>query len=440
MVLLDETVVGVALDTIREDLGMSDLFSHWVVNAYLLTLTLSVAAAGRLADVIGVRDTFLVGAAVFGVASVAAGIAQSGEWLVAARAVQGVGGAFMFTIGTTMCGIAFEERQRGFAIGIYGVIGTIAIALGPFVGGVLVEFASWRWIFFLNIPIALAAVAIVLTAWRDPEGIGTRPHFDVRGLLGLSLLLGPLVLALMQAPEWGWDDPATIGLLALSALGGLVFTRVELRVPEPLIELELLARPTVLGANLTLLFAQFGKVSLIVFGALYLQGPVGFTPLEAGAALLLANALVPPGALIAGRVTDSRGARGPLLLGLVCVTASFAWIAALAGEESLPVLIPGLLLYGWSQGFLFGPAIAAILNAVPPEKRGEASGVLTTAQMLGGALAVPVLGAALLDHGYTEVFWVTAGLALVTLVISFFTVRPPAPAAAEPPAEAAPAS
>jgi EmrB/QacA subfamily drug resistance transporter len=419
IVLLDETVVGVALPTIRDDLGMSQLLSHWVVNAYLLVLTVFVAAAGRLGAVVGQGRVFIAGAAVFGAGSLASALSPGSAMLIAARSVQGLGGAALFAVGVAMTGIAFSDRERGHAIGLYGVIGTVAIALGPFVGGFLTDAASWRWIFVLNLPLVAVTIAIVASVWREPEYGGARPRFDGLGLVTLGLVLGPLVLALMQAPDWGWSSPAVIGLLLLSASALAAFVHTERRAADPLIELELLERPTVVGSNLVLASAQFTKIAVIVFGALYLQEAVGLSPFEAGAALLVAMGPVPFVGGWAGRITDRRGSRAPTLAGIVVMTAALAWLAAFAGESRFLLLVPGLLGWGLSIQFFFTPPETALMNAVPPEKRGEAGGIAVTAQMLGGTLGVAVLGAVLLDSGFAAVFALSAGVAAITWVAAY---------------------
>ncbi|MBW8060230.1 MAG: MFS transporter [Solirubrobacterales bacterium] len=424
IVLLDEVVVGVALPTIRDDLGMSQLASHWIVNAYMLALTAFVAAGGRLGDVIGHRPVFIGGAVVFGAASLASGLAASGEWLLASRAAQGAGAAALWSTGVAMTGMVFPAGERGRAFAYYTLGGTAAMLVGPFVGGLLTEFASWRWIFFLNLPVAAGVVWVTVAAWREPPETATdRPSFDLPGLTSLSAVLLPLVLALMQAPDWGWGSPAVIVLLAAAAAALPVFLLVESRVSEPLIDIELFRRPTVVGANLVLLAAQFSKIAMIVFGALFLQDKIGMSPFEAGVAILAALAPVALTIRRAGRMTDEIGSRLPTLVGTATMTAGLAWVAIFASQESYPLLLPGLVLWGLSLPFFFTPPRAAVLDIVPLDKHGEAGGVLTTAQMLGGTLGVSLLGAVLVDSGsYSALFGLAAAVTAGAWCATFFLI------------------
>ena len=206
--LLDEIMVGVALPTIRDELDTSQLVVQWAVNAFVLAFTAAVAATGRLGDLLGHRVVLLVGAAMLAGGAIAAGAAQSGEWLIAGRAVMGLGTAGLFSMGIAMVGIAFAQNERGFAIGIYSLIGAAAAAIAPFLGGVITDLASWRWIFLLNVPLAGVVAAIMAAAWHAPQTARPPARFDLRGLVLLVLFLVSLVLALMQSPVWGFASPA----------------------------------------------------------------------------------------------------------------------------------------------------------------------------------------------------------------------------------------
>ncbi len=408
LLLGDDIMVGVALPTIRDDLELSQLTAQWVVNAYALALTVFVAAGGRLGDLVGHRRMFMIAIAVTIVGALGAGLAQSGPWLLAARAVMGAGAAVLDPLGFAMTGIAFSEHQRGMGIAIAATISGVLTSTAPFVGGLLTDVASWRWIFFINVPLLLGVATLIAVSWRSlPEHRSTRTSFDGRGLAVLIVFLVPLVVALMQAPDWGWASPPVLGLLALSAaaLAGFVWT--ERRVAEPLLELSQLRRPTVVGANLAIFSSQFSKIGVLVFGSLFLQDQLGISPLAAGTAMLAAVVPWLATNLLSGWMTDRYGPRLPTLLGVGALLASLAWLAVAVTAESYVALLPGLILWGLSLPLVFNPPLTAVLNSVPARQRGEASGVATTGRQLGGALAVAVLGASFVANGsFAAVFWI----------------------------------
>jgi MFS family permease len=225
-VVLFDGAIFVALPTVRDELGLSGVDTQWVVNAYVLTLTVLVAAAGRIGDIVGHRAVFVSGSAVLAIGSVWVGVAGAGGELLVARAIQGAGTAGLLAAGIAMTGIAFAERERGMALGVYGLIGSAAAAVAPFAGGLATDAASWRLIPLANVVLILALVALVLVAWREPERDPARTALDGLGLLTLLGFLVPLVVALMQAPAWGWGSTSVFCLLLLSALGLLSFARV----------------------------------------------------------------------------------------------------------------------------------------------------------------------------------------------------------------------
>ncbi len=425
--LLDEILVGVSLPTIRDELGTSQLVAQWVVNASVLAFTASVAASGRLGDLLGHRVVYIAGALTLVVGALAAGAAQSGEWLIASRVVMGIGTAAMLSMGIAMTGITFARHERGFAIGIYSLIGATAAGIAPFLGGVITELASWRWIFFLNVPLTTTVVAIVAAAWHAPPRAVRPARFDLRGLVLLLLFLVPLVVALMQSPVWGFGSPAFIVLIGVAALALVGFVFAERRVAAPLIDFELFRSPTSIGSNLVIFCAQFAKITVLVFGAIFLQDRLDMSPLEAGAALLAATAPGWVASVVAGRMTDRIGTRTPVLLGVGAMAVALVALTLLIPDERYAALVPALLVFGFALPFFFVPPRTAIFNLVPEDSRGEASGVMTTVQMLGGALAIAVLGSALLDSdSYVPVFGITAGVTLAVLAAVFFLVERPA--------------
>jgi len=438
IVLLDEVLVGVALPTIRDELGLSQVGAQWVVNAYVLALTAFVAAAGRLGDIFGHRWVFTAGGAAVCAGSLGAGLADAAGWLIASRIVEGLGAATILSLSLAMTGIAFGEHERGTAVGVYGFIAAILAAVGPILGGVLTDLVSWRWIFFLNLPLMLAILAVVAVVWRDAPAAAVRPRLDVAGFAAFLGFLVPLVVALMEAPEWGWGSAPVLALFAASAAGLALFVSIERRVRDPLIDVGLL-RPQFVGANLVILCAQFSKMAVLVFGALLLQDRLGMSALAAGTALLVA--MIPPviTSLWSGRLTDRIGPRLPILAGVTVMVAALLWLAVFASQDSYALLVPGFLLWGIALSFLFNPAYATILGAVAAGQRGQASGVTATGRQLGGALAVAVLGAVLLSAGgFPAVFAVAAAVTVVGWVATYFLIDRPAPSGRAPVAASAP--
>jgi EmrB/QacA subfamily drug resistance transporter len=424
LVLLDETVVGVALATIARDLGLSQVASHWTINAYLLVFAGFVAAGGRLGDIIGLRTLFLGGVALFGLLSLASGLAQDGGQLIAARALQGIGAAVIFPASMAMVTIVFPEQQRGLALGIYGAIGTIFLALGPLVGGFLTDTLSWRWIFWINPPIVVAVALIVLAAWSDPPRSDASRQFDLAGLLSLVVGIALLVFALMQGPDWGWSDAA----VWLPLVGGIVvlaiFVMVERRAAAPMIELDLFGSATFAASNLVVFAAQFTKIAVIVFGALYLQGVLQMSAFGAGLALLTAVAPVPASAVLAGRLADRLGARLPTMGGLALSAIALLWVALATGWAGFGALAPALILWGAALPFLFVPPQRAVMNAVPAEKHGQASGINLTAQLLGGTIGMAVCSTLFASLGdYRVVFLAVAGFVLAVLLTVWLSLE-----------------
>ncbi len=233
VILLDETVVGVALPTMQVDLDMSEVTSHWVVNIYMLVLAGLAAAAGKFGDIVGHKTVINTGLVIFGLASLGCGFAQSDVWLITARGIQGVGAAIIFPSCLAMVTIVFRPEQRGLALGIWGAIGTVFLALGPLVGGFLTDFASWRWIFWVNPPIVFAVALIVLAAWVDPPKTDKSERVDKTGLILLIGGLSMAVFAIMEGPEWGWTNLTILLLLIVGAVLLVAFVFVELRKRTP---------------------------------------------------------------------------------------------------------------------------------------------------------------------------------------------------------------
>lgn len=423
VILLDETVVGVALPTIQSDLAMNEVASHWVVNVYMLLLAGLAAAAGKLGDVAGHGRVATIGLTVFGLASLACGFATDDGLLIAARGIQGVGAAVIFPASLAMVMIAFSEGQRGLALGIYGAIGTVFLALGPLVGGLLTDTLSWRWIFWINPPIVLLVALIVVTAWKEPPRDGSAARLDRTGLLLLVAGLSMSVFAIMQGPVWGWSAPAILVPLAAGITLLVAFVVFEHRTRTPLIEVALFSNRSFAASNLVIFAAQYSKMAVFVFGALYLQDTLGMTPLMAGTALLPTVALQPLTAPLAGHVVDRFGTRAPSLLGVGLLLAGTLWIGAAVSMSGYAGLFPGLLLWGLSMAFLFVPPQHAVMNAVPRHKQGQAGGIAMSAQLLGATIGMAVCSTVFsTTNEFRSVFLSAAAFVTVVLVVAWTSI------------------
>ena len=424
VILLDETVVGVALPTMRHDLGMSEGASHWVINAYLLIFAGLAAAGGKLGDIIGHKVTMIGAVVLFGLSSLACGFATDGTMLIAARVVQGIGAALIFPVSLAMVSIAFPPDERGMAFGIYSAAGTFFLALGPFVGGLLIEILSWRWIFWINPIVALGIGFAVMVAWRDPERDEPPGRMDWSGLVTLVAGLSMIVFAVMEGPDLGWSNPIILGLLVGGVIIIGVFTVIETRFKPPLIDVTLFRGGTFTVSNLIIFTAQFNQMAVVIFGALYLQDVLGMSPLMTGVALLVAVGAVPITAVPTGRLTDRWGAKKVGLTGLLLAAVAQLWLGVASGWQSYVIMIPALMGWGVANAAMFIAPRRTIMAAIPIAQHGQASGIQMTMQQLGATLGVAVMALFYTITGsYGSAFFVTSVVTFVVLVLTVFFVR-----------------
>lgn len=390
MILIDETVVSVALPTIQRDLDISATGLQWIVNAYLLTLAAFVAVGGRLGEMFGLARLFKLGAAVFVVASALCGLAQSEAWILGARAVQGIGAALMVPPSGAIVINTFAPEERGRAMGIYAGISMIFLALGPLVGGLLTEGVTWRAVFYVNLPIGLAILALAFAV--VPRDRPTAGRMDWAGAITLVAGLGALVLALMQSQTWGWGSAATISLLIAAGVLLPLFAVLELRREAPIVQLRLFENSNFSGDNAVLAAIQFGLTGLTVFGALFVQDILGFSPITAGLSLLPVTVPLLVLAPLSGRMYDRIGPRGLVAGGALLVGAGLLWNAAILDKHSYAWLVPGYLALGIGLAAAMTPASTDCMNCAARELRGEASGVMQTVRQVGGTVGLAVMG------------------------------------------------
>ena len=292
MMMLDNTVVNVALPSIQEDLGASLSSLEWAVNAYTLSFGVLLVTGGRFGDIFGRRRMFLLGVTIFALSSATAGLAQDTAMLIVSRVVQGVGGALMMPATLSIVTNAFEPHERGKAIGTWAGVSALALAIGPVVGGLLTEHVSWRAIFYLNIPVAIGAIAATLFAVRESRDESVGREIDYLGVGALTVGLTALVLALIQGNAWGWGSVAIIGLLVLSVVALAAFVVIERRVPAPVVELPLFASRNFVGTNLVALIVTFAMLAQFFFVTLYIQDVLGYSPVETGLRFLPATLMI----------------------------------------------------------------------------------------------------------------------------------------------------
>jgi EmrB/QacA subfamily drug resistance transporter len=393
MVMLDNTVVNVALPSIQKSLGSSISGLEWTVNAYTLSFAVLLVTGGRLGDIFGRRRMFLFGVVAFGLSSAFIGFSQSSAWLVAGRAAQGVGAAFMMPATLSIITNAFPPQERGKAIGTWAGVSAMALAIGPVVGGFLVENVSWQSIFFLNVPVAVVAVFVTVAATRESRDETSTHQVDIPGVLTISVGLGALVLALVEGNSWGWGSPAILALFAVSALALVAFVVAEIRAAEPMVDFTFFRSKSFLGANLVAFIVSFAMLAMFFFLALYMQNIKGYSPLQAGVRFLPSTAVIIVVGPIAGRLTDRIGPKPLMTIGLLTVAVSMFWQGHLTPDTSYAFLVGAFVLMGLGMGLVMSPMSTAAMNAVEPTKAGVASGILSMSRMVGGTFGVAAMGA-----------------------------------------------
>jgi EmrB/QacA subfamily drug resistance transporter len=403
MIMLDNTVVNVALPSIQRSLHASTSSLEWTVNAYTLSFAVLLVTGGRLGDLFGRRKIFLAGVVVFALSSGAIGFSPSDTWLVAWRAAQGVGSALMMPATLSIITNAFPAEERGKAIGTWAGVSAMALAIGPVVGGFLVESVSWQSIFFLNLPVAVGAVVIALFAVRESRDETVERTVDVPGVLTLTIGLAALVLALVEGNGWGWGSARELAMFAVAIVGLAAFAVVERRRRVPMVDFSFFRSRTFLGANIVAFIVSFAMLAMFFFLALYMQNIRGYTPLQAGVRFLPSTMMIIVIAPLAGRLADRIGSRPLITFGLLAVSGALFWQSHLTVSSGYGALLPGFVLMGVGMGFVMSPMSLAAMNAVDRTKAGVASGILSMNRMVGGTFGVAVLGAMVATLGRSKI-------------------------------------
>jgi EmrB/QacA subfamily drug resistance transporter len=403
MLLLDITVVNTALPSIQEDLNASFTDLQWVVDAYTLSLAALVLSAGVLADRLGRRRVFAIGLGIFTVASLLAGLAGDPTFLNLARALQGVGGAVMFAVSLALIAQEFAPgRERGTAMGVYGATIGIAVAVGPLVGGVLTEWIGWESVFFLNVPIGIAAIAITYTKLRESRNPDAS-RIDWAGLVTFSSSLFLLVLGLLRGNDEGWGSTLIVALLGGAAALMIAFLVIQTRVKEPMLPLHLFKRPAFTGVQLAALAVSASMFALFLYLTLYLQGYLGHDPIEAGIRYLPVTIVNFAVAGATGALLSRVPARVLISAGLGITGLGLLLMGGVDAGSDWTHLLPGFILAGAGVGFI-NPAIADVaVSVVPKEHAGMASGINDTFRQVGIAIGIAAWGAIFLGRGASRV-------------------------------------
>ncbi len=402
MIMLDNTVVNVALPSIQRSLHATTTSLEWTVNAYTLSFAVLLVTGGRLGDLFGRRRIFLAGVVVFATASGAIGFSPSDTWLVAWRAVQGVGSAMMMPATLSIITNAFPPAERGKAIGTWAGVSAMALAIGPVVGGLLVESVSWQSIFFLNLPVAVGAIVVALFAVRESRDETAAQRIDVPGVLALTGGLASLVLALVEGNAWHWGSTRELVLFALAVVGLAAFVTIERRQRSPMVDFAFFRSRTFLGANIVAFIVSFAMLAMFFFMALYMQNVLHYSPLQAGIRFLPSTLMIVVIAPMAGRLADRVGPRPLITFGLLSVSGALFWQSHLTVSSGYSTLLPGFMLMGIGMAFVMSPMSMAAMNAVEQTKAGVASGILSMNRMVGGTFGVAVLGAMVATLGRSK--------------------------------------
>ncbi|HET7568495.1 MAG TPA: MFS transporter [Gaiellaceae bacterium] len=441
MTVLDVSIVNVALPSIRNSLHVSDTTLQWVLIAYTITFGGFLLLGGRAADLLGRRLMFMAGLVVFAAASLVCGLAGSIGVLVAARTVQGVGAAIISPATLSIITTTFDEgSERNKALGIWGAMGGSGAAAGVLFGGLLTKYAGWEWIFFVNVPVAAAVLALTRSVVRESKAEGLR-NFDVAGAVTVTSGLALLVYAISKAPDVGWGSGRTIGLIAASVVLLLVFLWVESRASAPLVPFGIFRTKTLAGANIAgillgaVVFANFFILTL------YVQQVLGYSALKTGLTFLATAGTVIPVAGLSQALVTRVGVRPVMTVGLALMTGGMLWYAQIPVHGRFASdLLPGYLMVGFGMAFAFIPVSIAALAGVADHEAGLASGLINTSQQIGGAIGVAVASTVAFTHadhllasghsqpaaftsGFALAFWVLAGIGAASVVAAFGLVR-----------------
>jgi EmrB/QacA subfamily drug resistance transporter len=439
MIMLDNTVVNVALPSIQRDLHISLASLEWVVTAYALTFAALMVTGGKLADLYGRRRLFLVGLAIFTASSLACGLAPSDHYLIAARTVQGAGSALMNPATLSIITATFPPKQRGQAIGIWAGVSALALAIGPLVGGIIVQNLNWNWIFFVNVPIGVLGLLVAPLVIRESRDTSLEQSIDFPGLATSGLGLFALSYGLIEGNQIGWGSTEILCFFAAALILLVAFVVLEARQRLPMLDLSLFRIGAFAGANIVAMLVSLAMFGVFFFVSLYVQKILGYSPTKAGAIFLPMTVLIILIAPIAGRQSDRLGSRWLMGAGMTLLGISLLLYQRIGLHSDFWTLLPALLVGGVGMAITMSPMTSAAMGAVPVDKAGVGSGVLNSFRQVGGSLGIALMGAILASYihhapatraaaqdyvnGLHAALAVSAGISFAAAIVAVVLVR-----------------
>jgi EmrB/QacA subfamily drug resistance transporter len=439
MIMLDNTIVNVALPSIQSDLGIGISELEWVFNGYALTFGVLMLTGGKLADMLGRRRIFIVGLLIFTVASLFCGLATSAGWLIGARVVQGAGSALMNPATLSIVTATFPPRQRGMAIGIWAGVAAMALAIGPLAGGIITQHLGWNWIFFINVPVGILAIIVTRLVVDESRDTSADQRLDLPGLLSSGIGLFALTYGLIEANDFGWTSARILALFAVAVIALAAFVLLELHQRSPMLDLSLFKNGTFAGANSVMLLVGLAMFGVFFYNSLFIQNVLGYSAVQTGATFLPMTILIILVAPVAGKYSDQVGSRWLMGGGMVLLAGSLFIFSRLDATSDFWDILPGLLVGGLGMAIVMTPTTSAAMGSVPIDKAGVGSAVLNSGRQVGGALGIAVMGAIVAEAvtavpgtpesaaqfvtGYQHALTVAALIALAGAVLSVVTVR-----------------
>jgi EmrB/QacA subfamily drug resistance transporter len=436
MIMLDNTVVNVALPSIQRDLRADLSELEWIVTGYALTFAALMLIGGKLADLLGRRLIFVAGLTIFTASSLACGLAESSEVLIGARIVQGVGAALMNPATLSIIAATFPPHQRGMAIGIWAGVSALALAIGPLVGGLITQHIDWSWIFFVNVPVGILGIAASFAFIKESRDESEEQRLDLPGLVTSAIGLFALTYGLIEANSYGWTSGRILVAFAVAVVALVAFVLLEHRQRVPMLDLALFRSGTFAGANLVVLLVALAMFGVFFFVSLYMQNILEYSAVQAGAAFLPMTVLIILIAPIAGKTTDRIGSRWLMTAGMLLVGTQLVIFSRLPQDATFWTLLPGLLVGGLGMALVMTPGAAAAVRSVPVDKSGVGSAVLNASRQVGGAMGIALMGAIMAHElggrpskeafmdGFSTALLVAAFIAFAGAIVAAALVRP----------------